>query len=39
MDSSLILAQAIIDTMAILVPGLIAMIVIEWVIGLFRNDH
>ena len=39
MDSSLILGQAMIDTMAYLVPTFIIMLVIEWLMGLFRHDH
>ena len=38
MDSGMIIGQALIDTMALLIPGLIVMIVIEWLIGLFRHD-
>jgi len=38
MEPGLVIGQALIDTMALLVPGLIVMIVIEWVIGLFRRD-
>lgn len=39
MNTGITLAQAVIDTMALLMPGLIVMIVIEWVIGMFRRAN
>lgn len=37
MDTGQTLAQALIDTMALLAPAFIVMISIEWVIGMFRR--
>lgn len=32
------LAQATINTMAMLIPGFIVMLTLEWVLSLFRRD-
>lgn len=37
-DSPIIIGQALINTMALLAPGFLVMVVIEWVLGLFRRD-
>lgn len=38
MESSLILAQSVIDIMAMFLPAFAAMLAIAWVCSLFRYD-
>lgn len=38
MESSLLLAQALVQFLAFFMPGFVVMLVVEWLIGLFRHD-
>lgn len=38
MEPELQLAQALVNFLAFFMPGFIVMLVIEWVVGLFRHD-